>query len=111
MTIVRCLQCDPAEIALAADMDALDAGGGRTQFRHHAQGSQCIDSRVRETEVALVEDRRHLPGRRGFHHANLQTQPVQCDGQAGAHQSAAHDEYVMCFRHAAMISPQRWALR
>ena len=26
VTIVRCLQCDPAEIALAADMDALDAG-------------------------------------------------------------------------------------
>ena len=81
------------------------------QFAHHPQGGKRVDRGARETEVALVEHGRHHAHRRSFHHPHLQAQAVQGDSQAGADQPAANDQYIVRVRHAAMISPHRWALR
>ena len=103
--VVLRLQPDPTEISLPADVDAADRPVGRAQLLHHPQRGQRIDRRRRETEVALVEHRRHLPGRRRFHQPHLHALARQGDGKTGTHQPTAHDHYVMPICHADMIAP------
>ena len=89
------VQHGAAEITAAADVDARDRAGGRTQLLHHAQRGEGVDGGFGEAEVALVEYAGQGAGRRGLDQADIEALPVQRDRQAGADQPAADDQDVM----------------
>ena len=89
------LQHGAAKITAAADVDARDRAGGRTQLLQHAQRGKGIDGGFGEAEVALVEYVGQGTGGRGLDQAHIEALPVQGDRQAGADQPAADDQDVM----------------
>jgi Hydrogenase-1 expression protein HyaE len=93
--VIRGLQPDASEVAIAADMDAADRPSRRAQFLQYAQRGQRIDRGLGETQVAFVEHRRQRPGRRGLDQADIDADAVQRDHQAGADQAATDDHDVM----------------
>src|SRR6185312_2589812 len=95
---------DAAEIATAADVDALDRLHRRGRIEH-AERTERVDARAGEREVALVVARHQVGARRdGFGERDATAGTVERDGEARADQPAAGDQDVVSIDHATMIT-------